>query len=985
MVGFPPQGSGGAGFATLDGNSEVTSTQVRNFARYAGFVDFTTPVSGPGTITVPNKDVYFFDGGVASDRLVKFTLTGGTTGTELPPLIDLTANYLVGWYNGGAPIFTIITDPTLINNIEYIHYCTVYRSGNNLHTQEDRLVNKSLSEKLFDRFYFTERYGHESGLYLGIQNNAGTPEFMISEGVVWIGDNRITLPEMVYDSSSFFCHLDAGVWHNQYRAGNTDINNTQYQGATDLVTLTDTFYTVNHIYRGVEAQLHSYILLSTAEYATEALALASSLVTNIPALISSHADFIGRIVIQKGAVTGTIQSAFTTTFGASSGITDHNILSGKQGGTVGEYYHSTLAEYTGTGTGVFVRASTPTIATPSMTNVAITSGSITGTDVTATDLKSATTTIAIDAAVAPTAGQVLTAIDGTSASWQAGGVTSDALRNTKGGTGALASNVAGTDNSAFGYNALNLTTGTGFNTALGSYALDAVTTGVNNTAVGYNAGGAIATTNDTTCVGYNAGMAGTDNTIIGSGAGAIISGSQNTAVGKGALAANTSAVYNTAIGYNALAGANGSRNTVVGCQAMELGSGALARNTVVGYKALAAAGTNIDCTAIGYQAGLVNTTAGIGNTFVGAFTGDANTTGTRNVAVGKDALGANTTSSDCTMIGYQAGLVNTAATNTFIGSLCGDANTSGANNTALGKDALGANIIGTDCTMIGFQAGLLNTADSNIFIGSGTGDANTTGTRNIALGTNALGANSTTSDCTMIGHNTGLLNTAADNTFVGSGAGSSNTTGTSNTAIGKDALLQIATSNNCTAIGYAAGFANTAADNTFVGSGAGDANTTGTGHTALGKGALTSVVNVDNDTCIGYLAGATTTGGNNTFIGSTCDGSAAGRANAIGIGYNVSVVADSTWVIGTIGIKQAITEGANAAMGTATLVAGTIAVANTLVTANSRIFLTSQDPNAGTQGPVFVSARTAGVSFTITSTIGALDTAIVAWEIKEPN
>lgn len=366
MVGFPPQGS--AGFATLDGNSEVTSTQVRNFARYAGFVDYTVPVSGPGTITVPNKDVYFFDGGVESDRLVKFTLTGGTTGTELPALTDLTTNYLVGWYNGGVPIFTVITDPTLINNIEYIHYCTVYRSGNNLHTQEDRLVNKSLSEKLFDRFYFTERYGHESGLYLGIQNNAGTPEFMISEGVVWIGDNRITLPEMVYDSSSFFCHLDAGVWHNQYRAGNTDIINTQYQGATDLVTLTDTFYTVNHIYRGVEAQLHNYILLSTNEYATEALALASPLVTNLPELISSHADFIGRIVIQKGAVTGTIQSAFTTTFGASSGITDHNILSGKQGGTVSEYYHSTLAEYTGTGTAgtPFVRQTSPTIVTPTL-------------------------------------------------------------------------------------------------------------------------------------------------------------------------------------------------------------------------------------------------------------------------------------------------------------------------------------------------------------------------------------------------------------------------------------------------------------------------------------------------------------------------------------------------------------------------------------------------------------------------------------------
>jgi hypothetical protein len=353
-----------AGLATLDGNSEVTPAQVRNFARYAGFVDYTTPVSGPGTITVPNKDIYFFEGGVMSDRLVKYTLTGGTTGTELPALTDLTANYLVGWYNGGAPIFTIVTDVTLIDNLEYIHYCMVYRSGNNLHTEECRLTNKSLSERLVDRFYYTHKYGHESGLYIGIQDNAGTPEYMISEGVVWIGANRITLPQIDYDLSSFFCHLDAGVWHNEYRAGNTDINNTQYQGATDLVTLTDTYYTVNHIYRGVEAQLHNYILLSTSEYATEELALASPVVTNLPTLVTSHAVFVGRIIIQKGATTGTIQSAFAETFGTTSGITDHNTMSGKQGGTVDEYYHSTLAEYTGTGTNNFVRETSPTITTP---------------------------------------------------------------------------------------------------------------------------------------------------------------------------------------------------------------------------------------------------------------------------------------------------------------------------------------------------------------------------------------------------------------------------------------------------------------------------------------------------------------------------------------------------------------------------------------------------------------------------------------------
>jgi hypothetical protein len=78
-----------------------------------------------------------------------------------------------------------------------------------------------------------------------------------------------------------------------------------------------------------------------------------------------------------------------------------------------------------------------------------------------------------------------------------------------------------------------------------------------------------------------------------------------------------------------------------------------------------------------------------------------------------------------------------------------------------------------------------------------------------------------------------------------------------------------------------------------------------------------------------------------------------------------------------------IAEGANARMGVATLVGGTVTVSNTSVTANTRIMLTIQDPNGGTPGSVYVSARAASTSFTITSTSGA-DTSIVAWVLVEP-
>jgi hypothetical protein len=80
-----------------------------------------------------------------------------------------------------------------------------------------------------------------------------------------------------------------------------------------------------------------------------------------------------------------------------------------------------------------------------------------------------------------------------------------------------------------------------------------------------------------------------------------------------------------------------------------------------------------------------------------------------------------------------------------------------------------------------------------------------------------------------------------------------------------------------------------------------------------------------------------------------------------------------------------IKEGSNARMGTATLVLGVSVVSNTSVTANSRIFLSVESLGTVTVPTVVaVTARTAGTSFTITSS-NLTDTSVVAWFIMEPS
>lgn len=84
----------------------------------------------------------------------------------------------------------------------------------------------------------------------------------------------------------------------------------------------------------------------------------------------------------------------------------------------------------------------------------------------------------------------------------------------------------------------------------------------------------------------------------------------------------------------------------------------------------------------------------------------------------------------------------------------------------------------------------------------------------------------------------------------------------------------------------------------------------------------------------------------------------------------------------TAGKTVWIKEGTNAKMGTSSLVAGSVVVNTTAVTASSRIFLTPQN-TSGTAGAVSVSARTAGSSFTMSST-SSTDTRSIAWLIIEP-
>jgi len=141
-------------------------------------------------------------------------------------------------------------------------------------------------------------------------------------------------------------------------------NNTQYDNGTALQTLGGGKHAVNWVYRYIDGDSLPRLayVLGGGDYSL-AQAQASTVPTP-PTVLTQMALLVGRIIVVKSAATAVqIDSAFTQVFSGTT-VTDHNDLANLQGGTAGGYFHLTSAEYTGTGSGNFVRATSPTLVTP---------------------------------------------------------------------------------------------------------------------------------------------------------------------------------------------------------------------------------------------------------------------------------------------------------------------------------------------------------------------------------------------------------------------------------------------------------------------------------------------------------------------------------------------------------------------------------------------------------------------------------------------
>jgi hypothetical protein len=274
-----------------------------------------------------------------------------------------TVRYIGVQYNAGTPNVVAKTSDSWDYDTEFPLGICVNEGGtryivNNTWNTGDNQTN--LIER-FDSLANIARDNRLGGLILG---TTGTRNVTVSAGSLMDRMSEFAITAIDTSGSGTFdaYYRDgSGGWTKQ--AAQTQYDVTKYDNSSGtLANLTVLDYSSRWFYLMTDGTLA--MVYGQNQFVSLALGLGDTVPSAVPPRIQAMGMLIGRLVIQQGVnAPAATQTVFTTTFSSNS-VQNHNDLANIQGGSSGQYYHLTSAEYTGTGTGNFVRATSPTLVTP---------------------------------------------------------------------------------------------------------------------------------------------------------------------------------------------------------------------------------------------------------------------------------------------------------------------------------------------------------------------------------------------------------------------------------------------------------------------------------------------------------------------------------------------------------------------------------------------------------------------------------------------
>jgi hypothetical protein len=332
-------------------------------------------------------------------------VTGGViTVNATPSKVDVSAG--TGWiYNGSSnPVLVTWSAQTAVNNVGHGYNHVAFTSAGAINVSATK---QSLLTHVYCGYFF---YNSQIGVITTVWNvperignyAARNNEFVrrafgsivaeglivtettplalsVSAGEMWFGLTKITPSTQttflkLYGNTDYVVSIDSA---NPNLCNVTQWNDSTQLAASALVTMTAGFWKKDVVLINPDGTI--YYSIGRAEYATEDLARAAP----IPGFSTFYPDlnvFLAELIIQKNTSTigaskihdirpylpRTFYEDNTVDYDSIINKPDHNDLANAQGGLTGERNHLSNAEYAGTGTGVFVRASSPALITPNL-------------------------------------------------------------------------------------------------------------------------------------------------------------------------------------------------------------------------------------------------------------------------------------------------------------------------------------------------------------------------------------------------------------------------------------------------------------------------------------------------------------------------------------------------------------------------------------------------------------------------------------------
>ena len=339
-------------------------------ATYTNVQDYINTMTSPGLIT--GGDVANAGGGnitvaagtamlrIADDDVATLKFVDFPAATLAIP--NDGANRYIGLvYDNGNPHVELRTTFTWDNDTEIALGSVIQADGFMFTFSNPLKTGDPLTNIIqrFDSILPTNRDVVVGGLTMG---ETGTRSITMTAGRTWSRLNDHDIAAIDTSAGSFFAtfYYDGATW--QFSGFNqTQWDNLQYNDITSgLVAMTAGYYA--NIWFYIHAG-HGYLgaIYGQNQYLTLAGALAESGPGITPPNWTIHTIPIAKLTFQKSAATASqIAQAYTSPF-STVPLSAHNDLTGLQGGAAAEYYHLSASEYTGTGTGNFVRLNSPVL------------------------------------------------------------------------------------------------------------------------------------------------------------------------------------------------------------------------------------------------------------------------------------------------------------------------------------------------------------------------------------------------------------------------------------------------------------------------------------------------------------------------------------------------------------------------------------------------------------------------------------------------